>query len=280
MVERFNDFFDVSDDSYYDPRLDHDERKFLNTDLLGKCKQEGFGSQDADLLVQGYIGAVVDCYSTGNKQAAHALLGIPCEMNETRIGYGKKPSSGRGPSEEILDGVFESLIKSGINMDIAKHRPPVIPLVTKNFDRDRLSDLLTNVISLQLVGFTHHICRKHGIPLIAQETIHYFDLKSTEWEVTTVDLPADGKGRPIILIPRTLVVNKYNFSAGQFVRQVVLTSRQHLLLEQGIKKSKSVLWDEEVRPFGKGMTKKYALYQIHEDPKLFDEYLASIKRLA
>lgn len=280
MVERFNSLFGVNDDSYYNPRLDRDERKFLNTDLLGKCNQEGFDSQTADLLVQGYIGAVVDYYLVGNKQAAHTLLAVPCEMNETRIGYGKEPSSGRGPSEEILDKVFESLIKSGINMNIAKHRPPVIPLVTPNFDRDRLSDLLTNVTSLQLVDFTHYICHKYSIPLIVSEAIHYFDLKTLGWKSTVVDLPVDKKGRPIILIPQVLVVDEYNFSAGRFVWNVVLPSRQHLLMERGIKKNKRALWDEEVRPLGKDMTKKYALSQISEDPKLFDEYLASIKRLA
>lgn len=280
-MKTFNDLCKSESNEYYNARLDEDEEKFLNPDLLGKYHGHNFDAQTAIETIEGYFGLVFDLYQSNNLKRAHILLSIPKEINETRIGIGKRPSSGRGTSPEILDKVMHTLLASKIDIGTVKRRPQIIPIFTPNFGRDRLSDLLTNIICRQLIDFTQRICDKNDVQLSGQKSYTFFDLNSNNWKQDVAMLPIDEDGKPIILIPNATVVDDYNFSAGEFVQKVVLLARQNEL--QNLKQktfTKNQIRDMEIRPLGKNMVKKYALQKVVNDPQLLTDYLHRIRLFA
>ncbi|VDG32760.1 hypothetical protein MUDAN_DOGOELCO_02011 [Lactiplantibacillus mudanjiangensis] len=275
-MEHFNNSSDSNDQEYYNARLDQDERRFINPDLFKNYHGVNFDAKAATLQIKNFLADVFALYANGNVKAAAKLLAIPKEVNATRIGYGINPSKGRGTSWKILNDVMLTVIKSDLNLQAVEGRIQVIALLAPDFGPDRLSDLITNLISLQLVHFTQAVCREEKVKMPGKQTIKYYDVQKKTWKEKVAELPIDNSGRTIILIPVECVVESYNFSAIDFVKKTILTARQEQLKLEGKKASKQDLIKSEIDPLGVDKYKKYALENIKSDPVLLEEYLHRI----
>ncbi|WP_261806789.1 hypothetical protein [Lapidilactobacillus luobeiensis] len=282
-MAKFNEYFRCNGKEYYNPSLDKEEKHFIDPNKIGKINIPGFNGQSAKQRIASFCTYAFELYLSGDLASAYDLLSIPKEVNATRIGWGKVDYHGKGTSYDILEPVFRPIkvIKdAGLSTDSMSKHIEFFTIIAPNFAEDRLSDLITNIICDFLVEFTQFICTEQNIPMVSGAEIEYFDESTKKWCTKVVELPVDELGRPIILIPNKSVVDTYPFRADSFVRSVIFESLQSKALAAGEKISKKKLWKKEVRPLGKGMTKKYVLQEIIRNPKLFDYYLDRLEFFA
>lgn len=276
----FNELHNILNGTFFDPDLDTDSLRFIDPNALSKIQIKGFNGNIVDHNNYVFFNAVCNAYLNKNLKTAHRLLNVPHEENGTRIGYGKAPNKGRGASPEILDQTIQTIMSSTVNLDQVKHHPEFLSILAKNFDKDRLSDLITSINCLELVRYTEYICNTYNISMTSGISINYFDKSTLSWNSLSVALPTDNYGRRIILIPRAAVVENYAFSAESFVQKKLLTSRQQFYKEQGYKLSKKKIRIREIQPLGPGMTKQYALQEVLKNPYLLEEYLHLLRLTA
>jgi len=132
------------------------------------------------------------------------------EINELKIGYSSNKSQGKEFS--LKDGMYlyEQIKKSkvretGMIKDIFDCQV-FIPRVY----RDKVSDFISNIIQKNLVEYTQKECVKYNIPMQQVNSIRYHNIDINKWDKVKVHLPVHN-GKPIILIPKTVVRNKQYF---------------------------------------------------------------------
>lgn len=229
---QFNTHFSLEDNSYFDIPINTDILRYVDPNLLGIVNHPYFDSVTAKNKVTHYFLTAFNAYKQGEKDLAIKLITYPKEMNEVHFGYSKKTAGGTGPSVEILDTFF-STITNGfgeLQRELAS-KPILLPLFVKNFGSDRFSDLIVCIISKELSEFTEKICNKHDLETYPVTLGKHYNIESKEWEALRANLPLDLDGRPIVLIPKEIVVKEYGFSAEHYVNSVITKQLQHFHYE-------------------------------------------------
>lgn len=298
-MEKFNNFFNISGNEYFDVDLSEDTESFIDPSKFNKVSTVLFDKNTASKKVTQYFQTVYELYETGSRQDAVAMINDVPEISATRLGYSRGTHKGKGPSFQILNRVFSLLVPLSKENPEVLNEPCMLPMFTPNFASDRFSDLITNIICSELCDFTSKICEKYGLlsDCKTYELKGYFDYESGTWAKINVKLPVDMNGQPIILIPIELSVPKYNFNVQEYISQIILPIFQQEHLERNsplvtskyVKKfdgmvatapSKKTLWKEEVRSSHpqKGGSKEFALEESLKRPHLITQYILKIKK--
>lgn len=293
-IIRFNQHFNKQDDRYLDIPLNSDVKKFVDPVKIAGINEPLFDSKKASFKVQEYFEKGFSLYAEGNKNLAISLLSEPKEINATHLGLSKGASKGNGPSEEILDGVFQKITSEEFLRNSFMARPTLIPLFVPNFGADRFSDLTVNIISKELAEFTENICKELGIPVYVTGLCKYYDVSDGKWKQLVANLPMGPDKKPILLVPAGLVTDNYKFSIEKFVYTVIfahlkdehLNRRSPLVTYKEkngvltpVKPTNRVLKEHEIRTKYKdrGMLKAFALDKSLEHPHLLEQYISFIE---
>lgn len=283
----FNQHFGITGTEYIDIPIDGDIELYLDPSKVKDVDPDIFDSVTAKVKIDSYFTTVIDLYQQGNKELAISLLETPREINAAHLGLSKSSSKGNGPSREILSRFFEKITNDGRLTTSVLTRPVLIPLFVRNFGPDRFSDLLVNIISMELADFTKSICDRYGIETTRNSIYTYYNIENHQWEKLNSDLPIGPDGKPILLTPGTLTTTKYDFSPRNYVYTIIFSYIQNELLEhenpyamyQGIKPTKSMLYQSEVRDAYTeiGKLKDYALDESLEKPHLLEQYIDKVE---
>ncbi|HFO1411853.1 TPA: hypothetical protein ACHITC_005523, partial [Bacillus paranthracis] len=194
---------------------------------------DGKWFKEASATIFSFFDHIIDLYENGQKDEAKKLFNSAHEPNETCLGMSKGYPDGTGASSDMLATVFdiitnEHMIEKGLIQRIED-----LPVFIKKFDKDRLSDLVTNLIRKHLVEFTKEQCELHGIPLTPGQTIgSYWNKDLKRWDVVNGEaLVIDGKIK--LLVPKLIVVKQYRNSADHYCRRYVLIKRKEEHLKEG-----------------------------------------------
>lgn len=172
------------------------------------------------------------------------------EINATKLGYG----SGSNGKAKTAFGMIETL--SGLQ-ELADARLPLekaidLPIFIRDFAEDCLSDMLTNVLFLQISEFTISVCNTHSYPLKKVNSPHYYwDIADHVWkEYVGEGMFVDGN--LILLVPKDIVRHNYYYNADQYFRSVILERMQdertiYDTNGKAIKPSKKSIRDAELR---------------------------------
>ncbi|MBL1228291.1 hypothetical protein IW492_03465 [Enterococcus sp. BWB1-3] len=294
---KFNEFFNVRGNEYVDIDLATDTTVFLDPNKIKKVGAGLFKSQLAESKIMAYFLNVNNLYSIGDKSKAFSLIDCSKEINATRLGYSSGKSVGKGASPEILDEVFSKIQELGKLDSSLFSQPCLIPLFVNNFGEDRFSDLITNIICKELSEFTYEICKKYDIQKLKKFKLNgYYDLEDQCWKSIEVMLPYDGDEKPIILVPREMTVNKYDFTVREYIGKVILVQKQ---MEHLDKKSPlvNVKWVKSKNDFvysppskkllrkveikenypNRGGSKAYAIEESVKQPHLLIQYIRFVE---
>ncbi|HCC06797.1 MAG TPA: hypothetical protein DEP72_01340 [Clostridiales bacterium] len=157
-----------------------------------------------------YFEKLIDYAQNDQDDEARRMMKYLREINELKIGYSSNKSQGKGFS--LKDGMYlyEQIKKSkvretGMVKDIFDCQV-FIPRV----HRDKVSDFISNIIQKNLVEYTQKECQKYNIPMQQVNSIRYHNIDTNKWDKVKVYLPVH-YGKPIILIPKTIVRSKQYF---------------------------------------------------------------------
>ncbi|API88394.1 hypothetical protein BKP56_03360 [Marinilactibacillus sp. 15R] len=274
--------------------LNADVKKFVDPVKITGLNEPLFDSKKASFKVQEYFKKGFSLYAEGNRELAISLLSEPKEINATHLGLSKGASKGNGPSEEILDGVFQKITSEEFLRNSFMARPTLIPLFVPNFGADRFSDLTVNIISKELAEFTEKVCNELDIPVYLTGLCKYYDVSDGEWKQLIAKLPMGPDLKPILLVPAGLVTDKYKFSVEKFVNSVIfaylkdehLNRRSSLITYKEIdgvltpvKPTNKMLKEHEIlmKYKERGMFKAFALDKSLEYPHLLEQYISFIE---
>lgn len=168
---------------------------------------------------------------TRNRQRLRELLRHSSEPNETNLGMKTKSIYGKGATEGELSTLFFEFYKIVSKNPTIDSNPLALCMYIKNFDKDKMSDLITNIIRKQLYCFTMQQVNKYNIEL-SNETVslgYYWNANSLAWE--------ELKGNPlrtihgiVLLVPKTIVRSRYIFNVECYIKQYILKvlQKEHL----------------------------------------------------
>lgn len=136
-------------------------------------------SKEAKILIQSFFDAFFEAYSEKDEIKKTKLLSHAGEQNGTRLGYGRG-DNGKGNTAEGLLDIFaplENLIQEIPTMEKAEDLPLLIP----GFAEDGLSDLLTNILHVQLNAFTMQQIHKYGLKSNGNACFWSWDKEKVCW---------------------------------------------------------------------------------------------------
>lgn len=295
--KKFNEFFNITDDSYINIPIDTDILMYIDPSLIKIVSHPYFDSQKAEEKIISYFSTAFQAYREGNENLAIQLIHYPKEVNELHFGHSIGNTKGTGPSEGILDDFFKKMTKesSDFSENLAEN-PILFPLFIKNFGSDRFSDLIACVIKKELAEFTEKIAAKYDLSVSTVNIGKYYNINSKKWEEVIADLPLDRKQEPILLCPKEMVVNEYNFSTSQYINLVIIErlqdlhyrkqtpGLQHTKTENGAivptKPTKTMVREVEIdqKYTFYGKEKAFAFNYTMSNPSALGEYLERKKR--
>ena len=100
-------------------------------------------------------------------------------------------------------------------------------LFLNNFDQDRMSDLLTNILRKQLYLFTIEQAHKYNVELQDEEQDmgSYWNPDTEQWK-RLIAKPLMENDKEILLVPKWIVRKIYVSSVGRYIQRQVLQAMQ------------------------------------------------------
>jgi hypothetical protein len=169
--------------------------------------------------------------------AALELFSHLHEPNETCLGLSKGKPRGNGVGNKDTLKIFESIkeskaVTTGVLEDLEDFR-----LFIPGVDKDKLSDMSTNIIRKQLVEYTKQQCRLWGIPLRPSVSAGFvWDYVTARW-IPCYDEMLVVNGRKILMVPKGIVSFCKKHTPEKYFNQFVLEYLQHEEIKLGANSS-------------------------------------------
>lgn len=283
--QKFTEFFGL--------KIEQEELNFLDIyahqdialflDPFGISAMGTKWSKECENQIATYFQYLLDSIKVGDKQTIKKLLSALHEVNEVALGYSQNGSSGRGigPKQaKEIQFAFETseAAISGDIKDIAD-----CALLIPGINRDKISDITSNILKKQLIEFTKEQCDLYSIPR-KRVAISAFDFETLTFKSYFDNLPVVN-GKPKILLPISSVRQDPELSKDKYYRNFVLEFLRAEHSHAGDSLA-SVLKNGKIQVTIADLKKKYPmgtdfLYDFTKNnPKILEKYKDELRRTA
>ena len=248
--------------NFVDVNLSDDTRLFIDPLLIEGADDPW--SREANAVLQSYINCLFIAFRDRTEER-RTLLMHAGEQNATKLGYGNG-SNGKGKTPE---GLYASL--RGLT-ELVQQIPTInqasdLKVFVQKFGEDNMSDLITNILHLQLNEFTVKELTNREIAPENQITFWTWNMMTNKWEQVTKP-SYTYKGKEILLVPKWVVRKNYLFSVHQYLYTVLIDRMR----ENGYDGwSKKDIWNN-IPHTSEDWEYRYALDKTISDPTLLTMY--------
>jgi len=205
----FSDLFDIDQPEQYDwfnPILELDTLLFVDPFLIFQDEGEGWAFAH-DKIMDYFNRAFTLLAQSGNRPGqilnrVHTLMLFP-EPKEFRLGYTAKSADGAGAGKGLARKVVSAMsgaIARGLE-DIRHFEE--LGIFVERFNRDRISDVVCNLLKPELIRYTQQVCLDLNIPTQEMNIKHgAFNELRQRWLASKCQVPVDPAGKPILLVPK------------------------------------------------------------------------------
>lgn len=211
------------DIEFVDVPMDTDVKLFIDPGLV-ESGNDSF-SRACATSMKTYFDNVFECCRQEDYSGLRRLFACCAEINSTHLGNSQNHPCGRGASEDILMTVFTDMIEQGLFKQGIILTPSDIHVLAQNFDKDRMSDLLTNVLQHHLVSFTNSVCEEIGLAQNSVPRGGFWNVEVGQWSLGTWTLPIADTG-PVLLVPKGFVSKSYHYTTGGYISKYLLEYRK------------------------------------------------------
>ncbi|MDN7847550.1 hypothetical protein [Burkholderia seminalis] len=206
------DFVDI------DP--DRDTPLYLSPHSLG-YRSDAF-SVEAHRTIESFFRFFLDLIRAGEMDHARGLFEYLHEPNETCLGISSGNPNGRGVGRQQAQQIFDSIIQSrAVQTGVVEHLEDC-RIFIHGIDKDKVSDMTTNIIRGSLVKYTQQQCFLHGIPLRPNTaTGPCWIRENSRWEESHDDMLVIDDA-PILLVPKGVVGFAKAFGMSKYHQHFVL----------------------------------------------------------
>jgi hypothetical protein len=157
-------------------------------------------------------------------------------------------------------------------------------LLIPGIDKDRVSDIATNIIREPLIEYTQQVAEHYGIPLrSAVDSGPLWDRDAGRWTGRFERLPVTPEGK-LLLVPKAIVRKKLDFNGSEYLNHYLLTYIQDVELAAGSELVRLLKSGERRAPTKKALKSKYGTAKpsiarmTREYPEALENYREAKRR--
>ncbi|MDV7697920.1 hypothetical protein N6B72_13425 [Chryseobacterium soli] len=277
----FSEYYEItptSKDDWFDPILQTDTLLFIDPLLLSNINLRPFlGSYEE--IMKFFKNAFEIAAKSERKSSdlffrkLNNMLLFP-EVEELCLGYSistKGAGSGRGFSQDILNGMYTSIEAGLNNIDRFEN----IGLFSMGIGRDRISDITANIIKSDLIKYTQAVVKKYSDKITTKKfPIHNtkFNMKTLVWEKEIVELPVNPYNNKGILLCPKKILNIDSYMSKESFLDYVWDTKNSDIRDEFSFAIKSEIDKKNIINIAKKHTEWIALYNKFMTSRDFSPY--------
>lgn len=213
---------------FYDYEIERDTYKFLDPYYIA-MKEDAFLAE-CNEYIETFFNRFLYLLRY-NERAAYDLFSHLGEVNEICLGMSMGKPAGRGIGQMNTQSIFESIKSSEAFQNGVARGLEDVRVFVEGVDKDKISDMVANIIKYPLMKYTEDQCALFDIPLMNIESGYYWNKDKAQWErghhkMLVLD------GRKYLLFPKNLVSDAKYYSKDEYLRMYVLTYLQRDNIEK------------------------------------------------
>lgn len=188
---------------------------------------------EAQKYIDSFFAEVFRACKHHNLTRLRELLKYASEPNETNLGMKKVSKYGKGSTSDNLIKLFMEFYKIVCDSPNLDNNPMALCMYIKHFDKDHMSDLITNILRRLLYIFTLNQCYKWDISVSNNEIFlgYYWDYEMREWNKLCGPALVLNRNQKILLVPKHIVRSRYVYNVECYIRQYILKALQQWHLD-------------------------------------------------
>ena len=100
----------------------------------------------------------MDLINTGNITEARSIFMNLNEVNDIHLGLSKNESRGNGIGKKYQKEIFDNILNTAKKHEGLLKQIQDIKIFVQGIDRDRISDMVSNIIKKELIEYTKQQC--------------------------------------------------------------------------------------------------------------------------
>lgn len=227
-------------------------------------------SEECGIYVRSFFEEVLLALRKGDDFRATNLMSHLHEPEETYLGVSKGRPAGRGvgsgQAAQLITALKNSAaFRTGLLSDLSE-----MSLYVEGIDRDKISDLTTNIIRDKLIQYTKSQCNLHNIQTKLYKSQSLWIPTTRNWHSRQVELPFIDDD-PVLLIPKYAVRFNVAMNGDEIYRKQITD----LLVAENLKANSSLV--QTITNSKTGVkTKKVFKKDVREKHKKSKNYIAEI----
>ena len=201
---------------FFDYEMSRDTYAFLDPYYISKKEDEFL--MECNEYVETFFNRFLYLLKT-EEEKAYDLFSHLGEVNEICLGMSKDAPCGKGVGKIDTKKIFKAIKESDAFRNESAKRMEDIRIFIQGVDKDKMSDMIANIIKYPLIKYTQEQCRLLRIPLVTIEAGYWWD--KDQWvrghqEMLVFD------DRPYLLYPKNLVTVSNRYCAKEYFKMYIL----------------------------------------------------------
>lgn len=148
---------------FVDVDIDGDLPLFIDPIYISKANTPMINKMYSTL--NNFFEYLMDLINTGNITEARSIFMNLNEVNDIHLGLPKNESRGNGISEKYQKEIFDNILNTAKKHEGLLKQIQDIKIFVQGIDRDRISDMVSNIIKKELIEYTKQQCELNNIKL-------------------------------------------------------------------------------------------------------------------
>lgn len=275
---------------FVDVDIDGDLPLFIDPIYISKANTPMINKMYSTL--NNFFDYLMELINIGNITEARNIFLNLNEVNDIHLGLSKEKARGNGIGEIYQKDIFNNILLTAQKHEGLLNQIQDIKIFVQGIDRDRISDMVANIIRKELIEYTKQQCDINNISLTpGVQTGFFWNADKKAWDNTLDDmLIIDGKR--IILVPRLIVSYAKEYTASKFVQHFALNYLQEqnimnntsLVQRYTNKKGKTRIWvtkksiRKKEKEDGRKIDKEWIANFAQKNPKIFNDFGEQIRK--
>ncbi len=213
---------------FYDYTIGKDTFKFLDPYYISK--QEDTFLCECRSYIRTFFNRFLFLLANKEEEALELFSHLG-EVNEICLGMSRGRPRGRGVGKNNSIAIFNAIknsdaFKNGVAREIEDVR-----LFVEGVDKDKLSDMIANIIKYPLIKYTQRQCQLLGVQTEQSETGYYWNNQTSLWEKGYEEMLIL-EDKTYLLFPKNIVSSSKYYSADYYFRMFVLEYLQQKNIDE------------------------------------------------
>ncbi len=212
---------------FFDYEIEKDNFKFIDPYYISK--QEDSFLAECNEYITSFFNKFIFYLKHNEEIKAFDMFKHLSEVNEICLGMSKGKPQGKGVGQIDTLKIFNAIKKSKAYENGVAKTIEDVRIFIPGIDKDKISDMVANIIKEPLLRYTQEQCNLYGYHLINDEIGYYWNKET--WVKGYSNLIVHN-GEKYILYPRNLVTSSKWFSSQEFFSKYILEYYKNKLIEE------------------------------------------------